>query len=127
MRNAKMIVFGLLAAFLAMGLTACSSSKKEQTKQQQPAQQQQAQPQMKTVVLYGHKFNPNTLTVPAGTTIKFTNKDPDRYNVNIPALNVDKTLAAGESFQYTFNTSGEFAVSNRFARGNPMKMTITVQ
>lgn len=126
MRNSKMIVFGLLAAFLTLGLTACGGGKEETKKEEPAAKEQPAQTQMKEVVLYQYRFNPNTLTVPAGTTIKFTNKDPDRHNVNIPALNIDKTLAAGESFEHTFSTTGEFAVSNRFA-SNPMKMTIVVQ
>jgi plastocyanin len=121
-----MIVFGLLVMFLSAGLMACGSSEPATTDEGTTATEQPAQSQTKEVVLYQYQFNPNTLTVPAGTTIKFTNKDPDQHNVSIPALNIDQTLAAGESFEHTFSTTGEFAVSNRFAT-SPMKMTLVVQ
>ncbi|AWV89811.1 cupredoxin domain-containing protein [Bradymonas sediminis] len=125
MRNSKFIVFGLLVMFLSAGLTACSSGDDAVAKDDTVAEQPAAA-QTKTVALYKYKFNPATLTVSAGTIVKFSNKDPDQHNVNIAALNIDQTLAAGESFEYKFDTAGEFAVDNRFAT-NPMKMTIIVE
>ncbi|QED29762.1 hypothetical protein FRD01_21515 [Microvenator marinus] len=89
-------------------------------------QQTQAAPESKTVNMFGYKFNPNTLTIPAGTTVVFNNKDPENHNVNIAALNLDEIVEPGQSFSYTFTTSGEFAVTNRLV-SNPMTATIIVQ
>jgi plastocyanin len=125
MRSSKMIVFGLLAAFLTLGLAACGGGEEAQKDEEDVVAEEAPQAQTKEVVLYDYRFNPNTLTVPVGTTIKFTNKDPDRHNVNIPQLNIDKALAAGETFEHTFDTTGEFAVGNRFRSG--MKMTLNVE
>lgn len=127
MRSSKFIVFGLLVMFLSTGLMACSSGDDAVADDQNVAEQTgAAEVQTKTVTLYNYKFNPASLTVPVGTVIKFSNKDPDQHNVSIAALNVDQTLAAGESFELAFDTAGEFAVSNRFAT-TPMNMTIIVQ
>lgn len=125
MRSSKFIVFGLLVMFLSAGLMACSSGD-DAVADDQTVAEQPAAAQTKTVALYNYKFNPASLTVPVGTVIKFSNKDPDQHNVSIAALNVDQTLAAGESFELAFDTAGEFAVSNRFAT-TPMAMTIIVQ
>lgn len=121
----RLSMFALLAAFFVSGLTACGGGEDAQ-KEDEPMAEEPAQAEAKEVVLYQYRFNPNTLTVSMGTAVTFTNKDPDRHNVNIPALNIDKTLAPGESFTHTFETTGEFAVSNRFA-SQPMKATIVVQ
>lgn len=128
MRNSKLIVFGLLVMFLSAGLMACSSGDDAVTEDETVAEQpeDQAEAQVKTVTLYKYKFNPSTLTVPVGTIVGFSNKDPDQHNVSIAALNIDETLAAGEAFQLEMNTPGEFAVDNRFAT-SPMKMTIIVE
>lgn len=125
MRTTKMLIFSLLAAFLTLGLTACGGGDEAQ-KEDETAKETPAAAEAKEVTLYQYRFNPNTMTIPAGTTVEFTNKDPDRHNVSIPTLNIDQNLAAGESFSHTFETTGEFAVSNRFA-SRPMKMTITVE
>lgn len=126
MRNSKLIVFGLLVMFLSAGLMACSSGDDAVTEDETVAEQPAGEAQVKTVTLYKYQFNPSTLTVQAGTIVGFSNKDPEQHNVSIAALNIDETLAAGESFQLEFNTPGEFAVNNRFS-SSPMKMTIVVE
>lgn len=82
-------------------------------------------PKDRSVVMYQFKFNPNTLTVPAGTTVTFSNKDPEAHNISIPALNVDNSVEPNQSWSHTFTTTGEFAVSNRFSQA--MSMTLIVQ
>ena len=84
----------------------------------------QAPQETRTVVLYQYRFNPNQLTVPAGTTITFQNRDTERHNINIPALNIDQALDANSEWTYTFSTSGEFAVSNRFQDGMRLNLTV---
>ncbi|MEZ4460666.1 MAG: cupredoxin domain-containing protein [bacterium] len=86
----------------------------------------QSTPESKTVQMFGYKFNPNSLSVPAGTTVVFENKDPERHNVTISALGIDQMVDPGQSWSYTFTTTGEFAVANRLA-SNGMAATITVQ
>ncbi len=83
-------------------------------------------PQTMTINMFGYQFNPNSLTIPAGTTVNFTNKDPENHSVTITALGVDQVVEPGKTFTFTFTTQGEFAVSNRLAT-NPMAATITVQ
>lgn len=126
MRNAKMILMALLVMFFSAGVMACGGGSEETVDDEYDEVVEQPDAEAKSVTLYKYKFNPTNLTVPAGTTVKFSNKDPDGHNVNIPALNIDQNLAAGESFEYTFDTTGEFAVSNRLA-SNPMQMTIVVE
>ncbi len=79
-----------------------------------------------TIKLSGYKFNPNTISITAGTIVTFMNEDPEVHNVRIPALNIDENIEPGASWTYTFATAGEFAVDNRMTE-SPMQATITVQ
>lgn len=117
----RLMLLTLLFAALTMS-TACKK------KQEVPDQQVDTAPkqQTKEVMLYQYRFNPNTLSIPVGTKVNFKNKDPEQHNVRIAALNIDQMIASGESWSYTFDTKGEFAVDNRLAT-NPMSMTITVE
>lgn len=126
--NSTRTLVVLMAAVFAFGAMACASPSEPvedegQQQTEQPADQQAA---AKAVTLYQYRFNPNTLTVPAGTTVVFTNKDPEKHNVTIPALNIDESIEPGGEFTHTFNTTGEFAVSNRLS-ATPMKMTLVVE
>ena len=115
-----------LVAIFAIGVTACSGSKKQQVPQDQPTQGSTAEQKSKTVILYQYRFNPNQLTIVKGTKVTFENKDPDKHNVNIPQLNISEDLENGDEFSHTFETVGEFAVSDRFS-STGMKMTIKVK
>ncbi|WP_158542612.1 cupredoxin domain-containing protein [Lujinxingia litoralis] len=82
-------------------------------------------PESRSVVLYQFRYQPSSLTIPAGTTVTFKNRDPERHNISIAALNVDQNLDANQEWSYTFNTTGEFAASNRF--NDRMQLTIIVE
>ena len=82
--------------------------------------------QTKKVVLWQYRFNPASLTVSAGDTVQFENKDPEPHNVSIAALNVDQNIEPGATWSYTFNAAGEYSVGNRLAT-NPMTASIIVQ
>ena len=112
----------LVLVFCALSVTAC---KKKQEVPDAPVAAAPA-PQTKEVMLYQYRFNPNTLSISAGTTVNFVNKDPERHNVRIAALNIDQMIDSGQSWSHTFDTKGEFAVDNRLAT-NPMSMTIVVE
>ena len=54
-------------------------------------------------------FNPATITVAAGTAIKWTNKDVVSHTVTSDAGLFDSGLiATGGTFNYTFTTAGTF-------------------
>lgn len=122
MINKTLRIFALMFVIGAASLTiACGGG-------DEAADQQATEPaaQSASMVLYQYKFNPNTLSVAPGTTVVFENKDPERHNVTIPALNVDQSIEPGQTWSYTFDTTGEFALENRFASA-PMTATISVQ
>jgi plastocyanin len=126
MNFAKLCALALLAA-LTFGATACGGSKKQEKTDtpDETTKETGEEAETKKVVLYNYRFNPSKLTVAQGTQVTFENKDPDKHNINIPALNLDENLESGQTFTHTFETTGSFAVSNRFAT-TPMKMTIEV-
>ncbi|MBA2662324.1 MAG: cupredoxin domain-containing protein [Bradymonadaceae bacterium] len=117
----RLVVLCALCSF-AFAATACGGS--DPVPQQNNAQQTSA-PKDRSIVMYQFKFNPNTLTIPAGTKVTFQNKDPERHNVNIAALNVDHNVDPNQSWSHTFSTKGEFAVSNRFSQA--MSLTLIVE
>jgi len=54
-------------------------------------------------------FNPSTITVAAGTTIKWTNKDLVAHTVTSDTGAFGSgTLATGDTFTFTFTTAGSF-------------------
>ena len=54
-------------------------------------------------------FNASTLTVPAGTTVTWTNKDDVPHNiVSTDKLFASPVLDTGEKFSYTFAKSGTY-------------------
>lgn len=115
-------IFSLMIVLMAATFTiACGGS-------EEPADMPATEPapQQASVVMYQYKFNPNTLSIAAGTTVVFENKDPEQSNVTIAALNIDQMIAPGQTWSYTFNTTGEFAVENRLANA-AMTATINVQ
>jgi plastocyanin len=123
----RTILIALMVALVSMGAMACGGGKKQQAPEDTPPPKEEpATPKTVEMVLFQYRFNPNSLNIEKGTTVVFKNKDQEKHNVSIPPLDIDKTLEPGDSFSHTFNTTGEFAVSNRFASG-PMKATITVK
>lgn len=54
-------------------------------------------------------FAPNAMTVPAGTTIRWTNRDDVPHNVVAEDKSFkSKVLDTDESFSYTFSTPGTY-------------------
>ncbi len=62
------------------------------------------------VSIFNYKFDPATLTVPAGTTVTWTNKDEIPHTV----MSSDKGfkgsggLDTGDSYSYTFDKPGSY-------------------
>ena len=63
-----------------------------------------------TVAIQNFAFSPATVTVKAGTTITWTNRDFDAHTVTAMSAGSfhSPTLNTGQSFQHTFTTLGRF-------------------
>jgi len=78
------------------------------------------------VEIVGFAFNPQTLTVPVGTTVEFLNKDTVPHTVTSDAGDFDSpTLKERESFKFLFNEKGTF--SYHCSIHTSMKGTIVVE
>lgn len=114
-----------IALIACFGLVSTACGGKQTAADPAPTQQHTQEAKARSIVLYQYGFHPQTLTIPAGTTITFKNRDPERHNINIAALNVDQNLEPSGEWTYTFNTKGDFAVTNRFSQA--MKLTLIVE
>ena len=80
------------------------------------------------VWIQGMAFTPATITVAAGTTIKWTNKDGVAHTVTNDSGSTETfdsgSMAEGATFTHTFNTSGSFSYHCTYHAG--MKATVVV-
>ena len=63
------------------------------------------------VTIEDFAFGPATLTVPRGTTVRWTNKDDEPHTVasaDDPKLFKSSALDTGDSFAFTFDRAGRF-------------------
>lgn len=61
------------------------------------------------VTLSNRSFTPNSLTVPVGTTVTWTNKDAVTHTVTSTTGLFDSgNLASGSKYSYTFPTAGTY-------------------
>ncbi len=66
-------------------------------------------PSNNTVIIQSASFQPDSLTVPAGTTVTWINRDIVRHTVtSTEGLFDSGRLGSGESFTYTFEEPGTF-------------------
>ena len=67
---------------------------------------------LRIIDLQGMAFNPSTITVAAGTTITWTNKDAVTHNVTSnPALFSSGSMGNGATYTFTFANKGTFNYS----------------
>lgn len=70
-------------------------------------------------------FEPRSVTVQNGETIRFTNNSAKPMNLSLSgASDVPQNLPPGEYWEYTFSTSGTFSVTENTSR---MSIAIIVQ
>lgn len=63
-----------------------------------------------SITIQGFAFSPATITVPVGTKVTWTNKDPATHTVTSDTGAFDsKNLATDGTFAFTFNQAGSFA------------------
>ena len=61
------------------------------------------------VTIKGFAFNPATITVPAGTTISWTNEDGVRHTVTLDSgATTSDALSTGATWSQTFTAAGTF-------------------
>jgi len=61
------------------------------------------------VFIEGFAFKPNSITIPIGTTIKWTNEDDTTHTVTSEDGIFDSgDIKNGETYSYTFNEAGSF-------------------
>ncbi|MGH3865518.1 MAG: cupredoxin domain-containing protein [Pseudonocardiaceae bacterium] len=61
------------------------------------------------VTIQNFAFSPATVTIKAGTTVIWTNRDQDPHTVSaMSGAFHSPTLNTGQSYQYTFTTPGRF-------------------
>ena len=74
-----------------------------------PAAAQETKPAETAVKIDNFIFSPNPLTVPAGTTIRWTNRDDIPHNVVSDDKSFkSKVLDTDETFAYTFAKPGTY-------------------
>ena len=66
--------------------------------------------QTNTVTIQNFAFNPATLTVKAGTTVTWTNKDSTTHKIKSDTFN-SGDLNQNDTFQFQFNNTGTFNYS----------------
>jgi plastocyanin len=115
----------LFAAALTFALAACTSNTSSSV-------QSAGASGGSVVTLSGLAFSPTSLTVKAGTTVTFQNKDTVDHTVTNgkdgkPDANAafDKSLPAGQSVDIPFDKAGTFNVTCKIH--STMNMTVTVQ
>jgi plastocyanin len=83
-----------------------------------------------TVTEQNLKFKPANLTIPAGTTVEWVNKDTVDHNVtsqgNSPAQLNSGTMAPGRTWTFTFTKPGVYKYDCTFHVAQHMVGTITV-
>jgi plastocyanin len=84
------------------------------------------QPGANEVWIQNMAFNPGTITVSAGTTVKWTNKDSVTHTVTADDNSFDSgNIAANGTFSHTFSSAGTFSYHCKIHLS--MKASVMVQ
>lgn len=77
-----------------------------------------------TVEVYNNEFKPSSVTIKAGGTVTWFNRDEILYSVTSNIF--DQVVQINGTWQYTFNTPGTYQIHDRMS-ANPPSMTVIVQ
>ncbi len=125
----KATIFIVVVLLLAGGywfLGPKDSASTTQTPESEAMEQKGTMMAPNTVELKDFAFNPSTLTVPAGTTVTFTNNDLAGHTVTADDGSFEsEILGQGESTTVTFDAPGTFTYH---CTPHPnMKLTVVVE
>jgi plastocyanin len=96
---------GAMLALFAVPVALPAASSVSSTPPQQLAKAEGLQ-----VTIQNFQFAPAALTVPAGTTVTWTNRDDDTHTVTEANKRfASKVLDPGQSFSYTFSAPGTYS------------------
>lgn len=125
----KFLYAGVVVLILVVAVFALTSNKSKTNVSapttSTPAPSPQATASQNTVTLTSSGFQPQTLTVKAGTTVTFVNKSGGTATVNsavhpthtlFPFLNLG-SFEDGQSLQVTFDKTGTFKYHNHLNPG----------
>jgi plastocyanin len=137
MKNYSVLLLVLVICIaIVCGCTVPSSpSAQPSAPASQPAAVQPAAPAsngiVKKVVIQQRAFDPDIITIKAGTTVVWTNEDPISHRVvHLPELPSDKELfhsepiSTGGTFSYTFQTAGRYYYSDPQHAGGRKSLVI---
>lgn len=137
-RTKQRLVLALLLVSLAMILAACGSGPQSVTGQAAGSASVPGEDgDVVVVTIKNFKFEPANITVAPGTRVVFVNEDPTPHNVvegtvadvgrkDHQPLFESPELKAGESWEYVFDTEGEFVYACTIAGHYLMGMVGTV-
>ncbi len=126
MENLKGIIVAvfLIIVIIAGGIFLYNKSINNNTSNNQPTPTQQTQPTTQTgtqvITLTAGGFSPSTLTVKAGTTVRWVNKsgqlgqvdsDPHPTHTSYPPMNFE-AFSDGSSVELVFNKPGTYHYHN---------------
>jgi plastocyanin len=116
----KKLLAGLLFLFAIILFNACSKSSTAMTPSGTGG------PGENEVFIEGMAFNPATITVTAGTTITWTNKDAIAHTVTSNTSLFDSgSMSTSATFKFTFATAGTYSY---FCKIHPnMVASVTVK
>lgn len=93
----------------------------QKTPMEQPPQEEnggQLTPDALVITIVGSKFSKETMTIPQGATVRWTNNDFVQHNVvSVDGTFTSPTLDNGDSFEYKFDTIGTFDYTCTFHPG----------
>jgi len=108
--NKNFIFLCILIALGVAAVSGCTSNENEENK----------------VTIQNYAFIPHTLNVQVGTTVMWTNKDPDIQDVvSDSGIFNSGNLTNGQSYNYTFNQTGRYPYHSSLHPS--MKGTIVVR
>ena len=70
-----------------------------------------AAPMATNVEIKHYKFGPETITVPVGATVTWTNEDDEPHTVTAAGVFASPGLDYDETFSYTFTNPGSYRYS----------------
>jgi len=80
-----------------------------------------------TVDILGNRFDPQALTVPAGSTVVFHNTTSTDHGIGCDG-EFSASLSPGNDYSYTFDSTGSFRVdSTTHSSGVDLYVDITVE
>jgi plastocyanin len=118
-----------ISIFLVLALISVGCSSPAAT-QNPPAAQNTPVPQTggseKEVKIASFAFDPAELTVPVGTTVKWTNMDQADHTVTADDKSFDSgSLSQGKSFSFTFTKEGTYTYKCSFHSSMVGKIVVT--